>query len=99
MQFLSHTKPHFRGSVTTHVEWLPYWTVQIKTFLSLQGFPGSSVGKESVCSTGDPDLIPGWGRSSGEGNGNLLQYSCLESPTDREDWQATVHGFAGLDTP
>ena len=56
------------------------------------GFPHSSAGKESACSAGDPDSIPGWGRSPGEGNGNPLQYSCLENPTDRGAWQATVHG-------
>ena len=38
------------------------------------------------------DLIPGSGRSAGEGNGNLLQYSCLENPIDRRAWRATVHG-------
>ena len=43
---------------------------------------------------GDQGLIPGLGRSSGEGNGNPLQYSCLENPTDREAWRATVHGVA-----
>ena len=42
--------------------------------------------------TGDMSLIPGWGRSSGEGNGNPLQYSCLENPTDKGAWQGTVHG-------
>ena len=56
------------------------------------GFPGGSVGKETACSAGDPGLIPGSGRSPGEGNGNPLQYSCLENPMDREVWQATVHG-------
>ena len=56
------------------------------------GFPCSSFGKESACSAGDLGLIPGLGRSSGEGNGNLLQYSCLENPMDRGVWQATVHG-------
>ena len=40
---------------------------------------------------GDTGLIPGSGRSPAEGNGNPLQYSCLENPTDREAWQATVH--------
>ena len=40
----------------------------------------------------DADLIPGWGRSPGEGHGNPLQYSCLESPMNREAWQDTVHG-------
>ena len=42
----------------------------------------------------DPGLNPGLGRSPGEGNGNPLQYSCLENPTDRGAWQATVHGVA-----
>ena len=51
--------------------------------LTIQGLPHSSVGKESACSTGDPGLIPGLGRSPGEGNGNPLQYSCLENPMDR----------------
>jgi len=40
----------------------------------------------------DVGLIPGSGRSPGEGNGNPLQYSCLENPMDREAWRATVHG-------
>ena len=58
----------------------------------MQGFPGDSDGKESACSAGDPGLVPGLGRSPGEGNGNPLQYSCLENPMDRGAWQATVHG-------
>ena len=45
-------------------------------------FPHSSVGKESACNAGDPSSIPGLGRSPGEGNGNPLQYSCLENPMD-----------------
>ena len=49
-------------------------------------------GKESVCNAGDPDSISGSGRSPGEGNGNLFQYSCLENFTDRGAWQAIVHG-------
>ena len=48
--------------------------------------------KESACSAGDLGLIPGLGRSCGEGNGNPLQYSCLENPRDREAWEAIVHG-------
>ena len=48
--------------------------------------PCSSVSKESACSTGDPGLIPGLGRSSGEGNGNPLQYPCLENLMDRGTW-------------
>ena len=56
------------------------------------GFPGGSVGKESTCNVGDWDLILGLGRPPREGNGNPLQYSCLENPMDRGAWQATVHG-------
>ena len=52
------------------------------------GFPGGSDGKESVCSAGDWDSLPGSGRSLGEGKGNPLQYSCLESPMDRGAWWA-----------
>ena len=57
-------------------------------------FPCSSVGKESACNAGDLGLIPGLGRSPREGNGNPLQYSCLENPMDRGLWQTTVHGVA-----
>ena len=56
------------------------------------GFPGGSDGKESACSAGDQRSIPGLGRSSGEGNGNPLQYSCLEDPMGEGAWQATIHG-------
>ena len=48
----------------------------------------------SACNAGDLGSIPGSGRSSGEGNGNPLQYSCLENPMDREAWQAIFHGIA-----
>ena len=58
------------------------------------GFPGGSVGKESACSVGDLDLIPGLGRSAGGGHGNPLQYSCLENAMDRGAWWATVHRVA-----
>ena len=54
-------------------------------------FPGSSDGKESACSAGDPGSIPGLGRSPG---GNPLQYTCLENAMDRGVWWATVHGVA-----
>ena len=59
---------------------------------SLWDFPYSSVGEESACNSGDLGLIPVSGRSPGEGNGNPLQYSCLENPMDRGAWQAVVHG-------
>ena len=53
------------------------------------GFLSGSDSKESACSVGDPGSVPGLGRSPGEGNGNPLQYSCLENPMNREAWQAT----------
>ena len=52
--------------------------------LCLLGFLAGSDGKESACNAGDPGLMPGLGRSPGEGNGNLLQYSFLGNPMDRE---------------
>ena len=57
----------------------------------LWGFPGGSEVKASACSAGDPGSIPDSGRSPGEGNGNPLQYSCLENPIDGGAQQATVH--------
>ena len=66
--------------------------MQVRTLL---GFPGGSVfKKKTACQAGDVGLIPGSGRSPGEGNGNPLQYSCLENPMDRGAWWATVHGVA-----
>ena len=60
----------------------------------IQYLGGSSVDKEYACNAGDVGSIPGLGRSSGEGNGNPLQYSRLENPMDRGAWQTTVHGVA-----
>ena len=57
-----------------------------------RSFPGGLDSKESACDAGDLGSIPGSGRSSGERNGNPLQYSCLESSMDRGAWWATVHG-------
>ena len=56
---------------------------------TILGFVGGSDGKVSACSSGDQGLIPGLGRSPGEGNGNPLRYSCLKNPTDRGAWWAT----------
>ena len=58
------------------------------------GFSGDSNSKEASCNAGDPGSIPGWGRSPGEGNGNPLQYYCLENSTDRGTWQATANRVA-----
>ena len=70
--------------------------IGIITYPGRLDFPGSSVVKDPPANAGDPrerdvGLIPG------VGNGNLLQYSCLENSMDREDWQAIVHGVAELD--
>ena len=53
--------------------------------------PGGSDGKQSACIAGGLGLNPGSGKFPGEGNGNPLQYSCLENPMDREAWWATLH--------
>ena len=68
-----------------------YW--HIKCSIIHTSFPGGSDGKESACDAEDPGLIPEFGRSHGEGNGNTLQYSCLENPMDRG-----VHGVSKSQT-
>ena len=67
-------------------------------YFSCIRFPPSSVGKESVCNTGNPGSILELGKSPGEGNGNPHQYFCLENPMNRGAWRATVHGVAESDT-
>ena len=65
------------------------------------GLPGGSVVKNLLATVGDLEesgSVPGSGRSPGEGNGNSLQYSCLEHSMDRGAWRATVHGVAESDT-
>ena len=64
------------------------------SYFTLLHFPRSSVGKESACDARDLGFIPGSERSPAEGNGNPLQYHCLENPMDRGGWQATVHRVA-----
>ena len=61
------------------------------------GFPGVSVVKNPPAIAGDTSSIPGPRRSPGEGNGNLLQYSCLGNPMDRGAWRVTVHVVTELD--
>ena len=56
------------------------------SMINRMGFPCTSDGKESACNAGDPGSIPGLARSPGEGNGNPLQYSCLENPMDGGAW-------------
>ena len=69
--------------------------LNLSCFFELVGFPGGAVVKNLPTNTGDTrdvGLIPGMGRSSGGGNGNLLQYSCLENSMDSGDWRAAVSG-------
>ena len=62
------------------------------------GFPGGSDSKDSTCNAGDLGSIPGLGRSPGEGNGTLLQYSCLENSMDRGAWGAPGHSVEKCQT-
>ena len=61
-------------------------------------FPDDSMVKNPPASAGDADSIPGSGISPGEGNGNPLQYSCLENPMDRGGWWVTIHGVTKSQT-
>ena len=61
------------------------------------GFQGGCIVKNPPANAEDMRLIPGWGRSSGDGNDDLLQYSCLGNPMDRGTWWATVHGVTESD--
>ena len=63
-------------------------------YIDFWGFSGGSVVKNPPASIGDVDLIPEWGRSPGEGNGNPLQYSWLENPMERGTWSVAVCGVA-----
>ena len=67
-------------------------------FNQFWGFPGGSEVKVSACNVGDLGLIPGSGRSCGEGKGNPLQYSCLGNPMDRGTWQFIAHGITKTQT-
>ena len=82
---------------------LPLWPLLttfsgLCTHIMFLGFPGGSTSREPACNAGDPGSIPGLERSQGKGNGNPLQYSCLENSMDRETSQSTVHGVAKYQT-
>ena len=79
------------------VQWVRHntnWT----TTRTHVGFPGGSDCHKSACKAGDPGLIPGLGKSPGEGNGYPLQYSCMENFMNRTAWQAIVHGVTKSQT-
>ena len=82
----------YSGSDTSQKEFFQATLAKVETSRTIQpGFPAGSVEKESTCNAGDMGSIPGLGRYPGEGNGNPLQYSCLENPVDRGAWWAVVH--------
>ena len=79
--------------------WFNFYLLILQLYLWQFGnttsyFPGGSDSKESACNTGDSGSFAGSGRSSGEGNGYPLHYSCLENSVDREAWWAEIHGVA-----
>ena len=90
-----------RASIETHVKGTQkHHDLCLKNiWITALYLPGGSDGKESICNPGDQGLIPGSGRSCAEGNGNPLQYSCLENPMDGGAWLATVHGVTKSLTP
>ena len=67
-------------------------------YIHIYGLPSGSVVKNPPANAEDTGLVPGLGRTPGEGNGNPLQYSCLGNFMDRGTWQATVHGVAKTQT-
>ena len=75
------------------IPWSPWLQIPWLPMPSFLGFPGGSDSKESAYNAEDPVLIPGPGRSPGEGNGYPLPYSCLEIPMDTGTWQVTVLGL------
>ena len=90
------------GTVLRALYVVPHLTLKTVTvpFYKCARLPRGLSGKEYACSAGDArdlGLILGWGRSSGRGKSNSLQYSCLENLMDREAWWATVHGVAESD--
>ena len=101
IRHITHNEPLLCSDIYLHQEspyifthYLLYSITLIKSLLQSFkkgliipiGFPGGRDSKESACSAGDLDLIPGWGRSPGEGNGYPLQCSCLENPMNRGPW-------------
>ena len=96
---LLNTKPNSSNFLISTKPFLPLkflksYLPSLYTLSILLGFPGGSAIKNLLANTGDSGLIPGWGRSPGEGNGHLPQCSCLENSMDRWDWRATGHGVA-----
>ena len=81
------------GESRKDLNWMAFVILNyIKSAFITRGFPGGSDGKEFTCNAGDLGLIPGLGRPPGEGNGYLLQYSCLENSMDKGAWKSQLFG-------
>ena len=92
------SSPHFQMPESSSQ---PIFPSLLEHSIPQEGFPDGSISEESTCSAGyrrDVGLIPGSGRSSGGGNGNPLQYSCLENAMDTGAWWVTIHGVTESDT-
>ena len=109
LKWLSSSSPY----INTTLSWSlllssKFWNLKVcvllfyffflKIALAIWSFPDGSKGKESACNAGDRGLIPGSERSPGGGNGNPLQYSCLENPMDRGGWRVLVQRVTESDT-
>ena len=93
------TKYFYYQSVTySHQMNVEFIYVKSILYSENRGFPNGSVVKNPPANIGDTDLMPGLGRSPGEGNGHPFQYSCLGNPMDKGTWWAIVHRVAELDT-
>ena len=94
-QILTCMCTQYPNALNAHINTYARTYAHINTHGCTHGdFPGGSVVKNRPADAGDLGSIPGSGRSPGEGNGYLLQYSCLGNPTDRGAWWATVHRVA-----
>ena len=98
----------FSSESTLCIRWPKYWNFSFSIspsneylgliYFRIDWLDGGSGVKVSACNAGDLGSIPGSGRSPGEGNGNPLQYSCLENPMDGGAWSASVHGVTKSQT-
>ena len=86
-----NTRLHVSFQIMVFSRYMSWSGVEGSYMVAIRASLVAYIGKESACNAGEPGSIPGLGRPPGEGNGNLLQYSCLENSMDREVWQATVH--------
>ena len=90
--FIYHLSINLQFHLSLFIHYIYLYLFISLSLHSYKSFSGGSEGEQSACNVGNPCLTFGLGRSPGEGNGNPLQYSCLENSMNRGAWQATVHG-------